>query len=82
MTVAERWNQHIPEYYPSMHRDGYTPSEILTAVRQKLLQARQVQAEYPQNIHITVEIKVKKCGLTTQRRKSARKRNNKRNLNR
>ena len=33
MTVAERWNQHSPEYYPSMYRDGYTPSEILTAVR-------------------------------------------------
>ena len=33
MTVAERWNQHIPEYYPRMYRDGYTPSEILTAVR-------------------------------------------------
>lgn len=40
MTVAERWNQHIPEYYPTMHRDGYTPSEILTAVRKKLLQVR------------------------------------------
>ena len=60
MTVAEHWNQHIPEYYPTMYRDSYTPSEILTAVRKKLLQARQVQAEYPQNIHITVEMKVKK----------------------
>lgn len=60
MTVAERWNQHIPEYYPTMYRDGYTPSEILTAVHQKLLQARQAQTEYPQNIHITVETKVKK----------------------
>lgn len=60
MTVAERWNQHIPEYYPAMYSDGYTPSEILTAVRKTLLQARQAEAEYPQNIRIRAEVQVKK----------------------
>ena len=60
MTTAEYWNQHIPEYYPTMYQDGYTPFEILTAARKRLLQARQLQVEYPQNIHITVEMKVKK----------------------
>ena len=52
--------QHIPEYYPTMYQDGYTPSEILTAARKKLLQMRQAQTEYPQRIHITVETRVKK----------------------
>lgn len=60
MTTAEYWNQPIPEYYPTMCQDGYTPSEILTAARKRLLQMRQAQAEYPQRIHITVETKVKK----------------------
>ena len=60
MTTAEYWNQHIPEYYPTMYQDGYTPSEILTAAHKRLLQMRQAQAEYPQRIHITVETKVKK----------------------
>ena len=60
MTVAEYWNQHIPEYYPTMYQDGYTPSELQTAARKKLLQMRQAQTEYPQNIHITVETRVKK----------------------
>lgn len=43
MTVAERWNQHIPEYYPSMHRDGYTPTEILATMRKKMRQNVQEQ---------------------------------------
>ena len=52
--------KNVPEYYPTMYQDGYTPSEILTAARKRLLQMRQAQAEYPQRIHITVETKVKK----------------------
>ena len=52
--------KNVPEYYPTMYQDGYTPAEILTAARKKLLQMRQAQTEYPQNIHITVETRVKK----------------------
>ena len=44
MTTAEYWNQHIPEYYPTMYQDGYTPSEILTAARKRLLQIPQAHA--------------------------------------
>ena len=53
--------KNVPEYYPTMYQDGYTPSEILTAARKKLLQMRQEQTEYPQNIHI---FEVILCGTT------------------
>jgi len=43
MTTAEYWNQHIPEYYPTMYQDGYTPTEILAAMRKKVQQNVQEQ---------------------------------------
>lgn len=27
------YNQHLPEYYPTMHLDGFSPYEILEAHR-------------------------------------------------
>lgn len=32
--VFER-NSHLPEYYPTMYQDGYTPYEIMAAYRKK-----------------------------------------------
>ena len=28
--------KNVPEYYPAMYQDGYTPTEILAAMRKKL----------------------------------------------
>ena len=36
MNLSEHYNKHIPDYYPTMYLDGYTPQEILHAVRRKM----------------------------------------------
>ena len=33
MSIIDYFNRHIPEYYPTMWMDGYTPTEILIASR-------------------------------------------------
>lgn len=33
MTLYEYFNRSIPEYYPTMYRDGFTPEQIWYAVR-------------------------------------------------
>ena len=47
-------NSKIPEYYPTMFLDGYTPQQILMAKRNQMLQ-RQTDSE----IKITSEVKIK-----------------------
>lgn len=34
--MLEHIHDKLPEYYPTMHRDGYTPEQILVAVRKKM----------------------------------------------
>ena len=36
MTMLEQMMRHIPDPYPSMYLDGYTPYEILQATSRKL----------------------------------------------
>ena len=33
MTMYDYYTRNIPEYYRTMHLDGYTPQEILMAMR-------------------------------------------------
>ena len=37
MTLYEKMNRDVPEYYPTMYLDGYTPEEILRARRKSML---------------------------------------------
>ena len=51
----------IPDYYAGMHKDGYTPSEILTAARSTFYseqEAEETEAA-PLNVHIQSEVKTK-----------------------
>lgn len=61
MTVAEYYDRQIPEYYPTMYMDGYTPQQILYAAHRKMYQdhlERQEEAEVPAlNIQSVVKIK-------------------------
>ena len=63
MTLAEYLNRRIPEYYDGMHRDGFTPQEILAALHKKMIQqygsADQQTPDPFQNINIKSEIKIK-----------------------
>ncbi len=39
MSITDYVSKHIPDYYPSMYLDGYSPEEILTARRKSMLAA-------------------------------------------
>ena len=59
MSIIEK---NLPDYYPTMHLDGYTTEEILTAQRRtmaKKLAERQAEADAVDEVNITSEVKVK-----------------------
>ena len=63
MTLADYLTRKIPEYYDGMHRDGFTPQEIITAAHKKMIQeytAADPQTTDPlENVNIKSEIKIK-----------------------
>lgn len=58
MSIFDYNNRKIPEYYPTMHLDGYTPYEIMAAKKAALYKEIQ-QQEAIEEIKITTEIKIK-----------------------
>lgn len=36
MTLLDYYHRNVPEYYPSMYLDGYTPEQIMYAHRRKV----------------------------------------------
>lgn len=58
MTIEEYYNRKIPEYYPTMYLDGYTPQQILIAVHKSMLNEYQ-DIQQVDEIKITSEVKVK-----------------------
>ena len=68
MTLYEYLDSKIPNYYPLMYRDGYTPEQILHAARRKILQeyearkaAKRAEAEASviPEVKITSEVKIR-----------------------
>ena len=39
--MFEEYDRKIPDYYPTMYMDGYTPNQILHAVRRVMIQRYQ-----------------------------------------
>ena len=39
--MFEEYDRKIPDYYPTMYMDGYTPDQILHAVRRGMIQRHQ-----------------------------------------
>ena len=33
MTLSDYWNSQLPDYYDTMYLDGYTPQQIIQALR-------------------------------------------------
>ena len=55
--------KNVPDYYPAMYQDGYTPTEILAALRKKLrknVQEQRWNGSQLSNIHFTAKVEVKK----------------------
>jgi hypothetical protein len=58
MTIADYYNRKIPEYYPTMYLDGYTPQQILIAAHKRMLNEYQ-DSQQVNEIKVTSEVKVK-----------------------
>lgn len=65
MTLDDYYFRTVPEYYPTMYLDGFTPEQIMYAfrrkMRRKVAQWRMEQQEKPEdiNLKITSEVKIK-----------------------
>ena len=63
MAINEHYDRMIPEYYPTMHMDGYTTEQIRHALHRKMLQDHQDRQEARDdeipNLNITSVVKVK-----------------------
>ena len=60
MTIYDKYNESIPEYYNTMYMDGYSPEQILQAARRKMIQNfedRQEAAEPDASIVSEVNIR-------------------------
>lgn len=61
MTLFEQFQRNIPDPYPYMYLDGYTPYEILQATSRKMYNdhlERQEEAIIP-SIHFNTTVKIK-----------------------
>ena len=61
MGIFEYLDRQIPDYYPTMYRDGYTPEQILHAARRKILQeheAREVAKRAEAEASVIPEVKI------------------------
>ena len=46
-TLIDDYFRRVPEYYPEMYQDGFTPEEIMYAFRKQM--RRQAENERPEN---------------------------------
>ena len=69
MTLFEYYDRKIPDYYPTMYRDGYSPEQIMYAAHRKLRReceareaARRAEAEANEipEVKITSKVVIKK----------------------
>ena len=61
MTMLEQFGRYIPDYYPTMYLDGYTPYEIMGTASRKMYNdhlERQEEAIIP-TIHFNSTVKIK-----------------------
>jgi hypothetical protein len=61
MSLSDYYNRQSPEYYDTMYMDGYTPEQIMTALRTKLNREREESREANEipNVKIISEVKVR-----------------------
>lgn len=56
--MLEKLYEDLPEYYPTMYRDGFTPEQILMAQRKKMTN-EYLDNEVIDEVNITSEVKIK-----------------------
>ena len=59
--MIEQFDRQIPEYYPIMYLDGYTPEQILHAAHRKVYQdyTERKEAEQIPTLNIKSVVKIK-----------------------
>ena len=60
MTLVDYYDRQIPEYYPTMYMDGYTPEQILHAVHRKMVH-EYLEREEKKRAEKDVEAQVRKA---------------------
>lgn len=60
MNIQEQYFKGVPDYYPSMYLDGYTPQQIMYAVRNKMIR------EYKKRKMATVEPEITEFKITSE----------------
>lgn len=58
MTLYDYYDRQIPDYYPTMHMDGYTPEQIRHALNRKMI-CEYEESQTVDEIRITSEVKRK-----------------------
>ena len=58
MTLSDLHNRQVPDYYPTMYRDGYSMAQILMANRRRMLDQIE-ERQFVGGIHITSEVRIK-----------------------
>ena len=54
MNIQEQYFKGVPDYYPSMYLDGYTPQQIMYAVRNKMIREGDLQSLRQHNLQASV----------------------------
>ena len=63
MSLIDNHFKNVPEYYDSMYLDGFTPEEILHALRKKIDRQQAEQealADSVDSVKIKSEVKIKR----------------------
>ena len=58
MTMTVFNANSVPDYYPTMYLDGYTPAQILLS-RRKTMREQLAKSKEPDSFHFTSEIKLR-----------------------
>ena len=56
MSVEDYQNRTVPEYYPTMYLDGFSPQEILYAFRKRMAKERD-ERDRVEDTKIIIEVK-------------------------
>lgn len=66
MTLFDYYDRQIPDYYPTMRMDGYTPAQIMHAAHRKVVreyearqEAKRAEANEIPTVKIVSEVKVR-----------------------
>ena len=55
MTLSEYYDRRIPDYYPTMYLDGFTPEEIMYAAKRKMYREAQERKAVQTDVQTALE---------------------------